>query len=244
MVRLNALTRKALVLLSVALFGLKGMAQIGESRSDLAVGVSGGITLDKIQFVPTIKQNFKLGKTMGATIRYTCEKYFKMICALQAEVNYAELGWQELIETSSDTYERTISYVQIPLFARLGFGREERGLQGYILLGPQVGFYLSDSEKRGGEFSTSTLISRPNGVIQQYKLPIENKFDYGISGGAGLEFSTAVGHFLLDGRYNFSLADIFHNTKQDPFGRSAHGAITVKLTYLFDVIKTKGAIRK
>lgn len=238
------LKRKALLLLPLLLLGSKGMAQIGESRCDLAVGVNGGVTLDKIQFVPTIKQNFKLGKTFGASVRYTCEKYFKMICALQAEVNYTELGWQELIETSSDTYERTISYVQIPLLARLGFGREERGLQGYILLGPQLGFYLSDNEKRSGEFSTSTLLLRPNGVTQQYRLPIQNSFDYGITGGAGLEFSTSVGHFMLDARYNFSLSDIFHNTKQDPFGRSAHGAITAKLTYFFDIIKTKGAIRK
>lgn len=223
---------------------LNAMAQIGEQRGDLAIGVSGGVTLDKISFQPTIKQNFKLGKTMGATIRFTCEKYFKMICALQAEVNYAELGWKELIETSTDTYERTISYVQVPLMARLGFGRELRGLQGYILLGPQIGYYLSEKEVRGGEWTYTNLNNRPNRVTQQYDLPVQNKFDYGICGGAGLEFSTSIGHFMVDARYNFDLSDIFHNSKQDPFGRSAHGAITTKLTYLFDVIKTKGAVRK
>lgn len=220
------------------------MAQIGAPRNDLAIGFNGGITLDKVEFNPTIKQSFKLGKTFGGTIRYTCEKYFNMICALQAEVNYTELGWKELIETSNDTYERTINYIQVPLLARLGFGHEVKGMQGYILLGPQIGFYLSDSDKRSGDWSFTTLNQRPNRVIQQYDLPIQNTFDYGITGGAGVEFSSAVGHFMLDARYNFALSDIFHNSKTDPFGRSAHGAIAVKLTYLFDLVKTKGADRK
>ena len=235
---------KAIILGAALLTGTKSMAQIGEARNDLAIGVSAGSTLDRIEFSPTIKQTWKPGTTFGVSVRYTCEKYFKMICALQAEVNYTQLGWKELIETSTDTYERTINYVQIPLLARLGFGREVRGAQGYIVLGPQIGYYLSESEKRTGEWSNQTLSLRPNHVTQQYDIKVQNKFDYGITGGAGVEFSTPIGHFMVDGRYNFALSDIFRNSKQDPFGRSAHGAISIKATYLFDLITTKGANRK
>lgn len=231
-------------LVALLLTGSKAKAQVGVARNDFAIGVNAGATLDQIDFNPTIKQDWKMGKTFGFTARYTCEKYFAMICALQAEVNYTELGWKELIETSTDTYERTINYVQIPLLARLGFGRELRGFQGYIILGPQIGFYLSDTDKRTGEWSNKTLNLRPNRITQQYDLPIQNTFDYGITGGAGAEFSTPIGHFTLDARYNFALSDIFRNSKQDPFGRSAHGAIAVKLGYLFDLVKTKGVDRK
>lgn len=223
--------------------GTRCMAQIGEHRNDFSIGANAGMTLDKIAFNPTIKQTFKPGMTMGVTARYTCEKYFSMICALQAEVNYTQLGWRELIETSTDTYERTINYLQIPLLANLGFGNEKKGFKGYLLLGPQIGYYLSESEKRTGEWSSTTLYQRPNGVIKQYSLPVQNSFDYGITGGAGAEFSTSIGHFLLDARYNFALSDIFHNSKQDPFGRSAHGAIAIKLTYLFDLVKSQEPIK-
>ena len=67
-------------------------AQIGESRSDLAVGVNGGYLLNTIGFNPTIKQNFHGGTTFGLTVRYTCEKYLSCYSALQGEINYAQMG--------------------------------------------------------------------------------------------------------------------------------------------------------
>lgn len=54
-----------------------------------------------------------------------------------------------------------------------------------------------------------------------------------------MEINTAAGHFIVEGRYCFGLSDIFNNGKSDPFGRSANGAIVAKVSYLFDVIKTK-----
>ena len=71
-------------------------------------------------------------------------------------------------------------------------------------------------------------------------MPVEKKFDYGIVGGGGLEYShPKLGHFLLEARYYFGLGNIYGNTKQDYFGKSNNGAIVIKLSYLFDVIRTK-----
>ena len=218
-------------------------AQVGKPRNDFAVGVNGGYIVNKVDFSPTIKQNWHGGETFGLSLRYTCEKYFSAICAVAAEVNYADMGWRELIETSDETYSRDVRYVQVPIFARLGWGRERRGGQFFIQVGPQLGYYLSDKAHLGGDWTADSPGRRPNGVVQQYTLDVENKFEYGITGGAGVELSTRAGHFILDGRYYFGLSDMFHNGKKDPFGRSANGAITVKLSYLFDVIRTKGEIK-
>ena len=215
-------------------------AQVGEYRNALALGVNGGYVLDKVSFDPTIKQTYHGGTTFGFTMRYTCERYFKMLCAVQAEVNYAQMGWKELIETSSDTYSRTINYIQVPLMARLGFGKEVKGVMGYLVLGPQLGFYLSDKDKRGGEWSAATLALRPNNVVEQYDLPIQNHFEYGIVGGLGMEVNTKhAGHYMIEGRYYFGLSNIFHDGKSDTFGRSANGAIVAKVSYLFDVFNKK-----
>lgn len=214
----------------------KAQAQVGEFRSALAVGVNGGYVLNKVSFNPTIKQSYHGGMTMGVTLRYTCEKYFNMVCAVQAEANYAQMGWKEVIETSSDTYSRTVNYIQVPLLARLSFGREVKGVMGYLVLGPQLGFYLNDKDERVGEWSDETLSKRPNRVTMQYDLSIERTFEYGITGGLGLEVNTRrAGHFMLEGRYFFALSDMFRNGKADPFGRSANGAIVAKVSYLFDV---------
>lgn len=215
-------------------------AQVGDARSDIAIGVNGGALVNKVSFQPTIKQNWKVGETFGLSFRYTCEKYFSAICAITAEVNYANLGWRELIETSEDTYSRDVRYVQMPIFARLGWGRERRGGQFFIQVGPQLGYCLGEKEHRGGEWSDYNLYLRPNHVTQQYDMTVEVPFEYGITGGAGFEFSGKFGHLMLDARYFFALSDMFHNGKKDPFGRSANGPIMVKLSYLFDLKRTKG----
>ena len=74
-------------------------------------------------------------------------------------------------------------------------------------------------------------------MFAQYSMPIEKKFDYGITAGAGLELNTRAGHFLIEGRYYYGLSDIYKNSKKDIFSRSNHSTIVAKVTYLFDIRK-------
>ena len=69
-------------------------AQIGEHRSDFAIGANGGYVLSKVGFTPTVQQKQHGGITGGVSLRYVCEKYFKTICSVYAEVNYAKVGNQ------------------------------------------------------------------------------------------------------------------------------------------------------
>ena len=111
-------------------------AQVGEYRSELSLGVNGGYVMSTVGFDPEIPQQTMGGLTGGLPLRYTCEKYFKSICAIVAEVNYTQTGWKEEILTADDlpvinpvtgqpeAYERQMTYVQVPVFARMGWGRE------------------------------------------------------------------------------------------------------------------------
>lgn len=220
------------------------MAQVGEPRSDLAVGGSAGVAMNRIDFDPSIKQTLHVAPTFGLTLRYACEKYFSTYCALQAEISFARLGWTEDIQNSlgkplPDTYRRDLDYVQVPLLARLGWGKEHNGVMFYLVAGPQIGFCIGDHAKQGSAWTLNEegIPDRPNSLIAQYSMDIEKKFDYGIVGGLGLEWNTHIGHFMLEGRYYFGLADIYGNAKKDVFGRSAHGTIYAKLTYLTDILK-------
>ena len=228
-------------------------AQVGDYRTDLAIGVNGGYAMTRLSFTPDVPQDLLGSVTGGLTIRYTCEKYFSSICAITAEVNYMQAGWKERILDVFDEpvyyegddsdplrYQRRITYVQVPLLARLGWGRERKGLQAFIQLGPQLGFYLDESTETNIVQGRPTQNTRVSSVVAQETMPVENKFDYGIVGGAGIEFShPKVGHFLLEGRYYFGLANIYGNSKSDYFAKSNQSNIVVKLSYLFDVIKTK-----
>lgn len=231
-------------------------SQIGEFRSDLSLGVNGGYVMSSVGFNPEIPQKMHVGITGGLTVRYSCEKYFKSICALVGEVNFTQMGWKEDILTADDMpvinkvtglpeeFQRELTYVQIPIFARLGWGRERKGFQFFFQVGPQVGFFLNDkitSNFNYDERNTSDRVGVQRDATQD-TLAIKNKFDYGISGGLGLEFShPKVGHFLLEGRYYYGLGDIYGNSKRDYFGRSNNSAIVVKLTYLFDIMKTNNS---
>ena len=87
---------KSLILISLFtfLFSLSVSAQVGERRTDLSVGGNAGFLLSRIDFTPSIKQNWKPAPTFGFTARYICEKYFTAICGVQLEVNYANMGWK------------------------------------------------------------------------------------------------------------------------------------------------------
>ncbi|MDD7251794.1 MAG: porin family protein [Prevotellaceae bacterium] len=234
---------RSVCLILACVFVLSASAQIGERRSQLSIGVNGGVALSTIDFDPTIKQYQHIGPTIGVSLRYTCEKYFSTVCALQAELNYTQLGWKENIlnahgEKLKDTYKRDLGYLQLPLLCRLAWGKEQGGVMFFILLGPQLGYYISGTSKQSSTwtFNENGVPDRPNNVYQQYSMKPDRKLDYGLTGGLGLEVNTKHGqHIMLDGRYYYGLNDMYDNGKADVFSRSAHMTISVRATYLFDV---------
>lgn len=238
---------------------LTAHAQIGEHRNDFAIGFNGGYVMSSVGFQPDVQQKQHGGMTFGFSAKYTCEKYFKTICSIYAEVNYAQVGWQEDIldiENNpviiTDTkqpmaYKRTINYVQVPVFAHLAWGRETRGLNIFVNAGPQFGFYLSDSKDTNFDVKNmpKTDNERVSTIVAQDTMAIKNKLDYGIALGLGAEYSIPkVGHFLAEARYYYGLGNIYGSSKRDYFGKSNYGQIVVKVSYLFDITRTKGVKRK
>lgn len=233
---------------------LRTMAQIGEHRNELAIGFNAGYTLSNVGFTPSIQEGMLGNVTAGLSFRYTCEKYFTTVCAIVAELNLSKIGWKEDILDSDDQpvinsvtgvaeeFERELTYVQLPLMARLGWGRERKGVQGFFQVGPQIGYYISDKKTANFDFDDRNTTDRVGAMQEAVNdtLEIQNKLDYGIVGGAGIEFShPKIGHFILEGRYYYGLGDIFKNSKSDYFGRSNNNIITIKLTWLFDIVRSK-----
>lgn len=249
--------RKLLSTAISLLIVVSAMAQIGSHRNDMSIGVNGGYVLSNVGFNPKINQSMHGGLTGGFSFKYVCEKYFSTVCSVQAEVNYSQIGWKENIIDLEDKpvinsvtnvaeeYSRTINYIQIPVFAHLAWGREVKGLQFFFQAGPQVGFCLSESTKMNFELEQRNFEQRANNTVTQDTMAVENKFDYGIAAGAGIEYShPKIGHLQLEARYYYGLGNIYGDSKRDFFGKSNFGNIVVKLTYLFDVTRTKDVKRR
>jgi hypothetical protein len=245
--------RQRIVLLMLCLgMAASSYAQVGEHRNDLSVGFNAGYVFSNVSFQPKVGQTMHGGITAGFTFKYICEKYFKTICAIQAEVNYASIGWKEEILNIHDApvintvtglpeeYQRTINYIQVPVFAHLGWGKEQKGLQFFFQAGPQFGYFLSESTKTNFKVEERNAEERVNNNVAQDTMAVEHKFDYGIAAGVGMEYShPKIGRMMLEARYYYGLGNIYGDSKRDYFGRSNFGNIVVKFTYLFDLIRTK-----
>ena len=126
----------------------RAVAQVGEYRNEFSVGGGVGVALNSVGFTPRVPQGMHIGPTAGVTARYVCEKYYSMICSIVAEVNYTSLGWKENILDAFDQkvinpvtgnaeeYSRTITYLQVPIFAHLAWGKEHSGCNFFFRAGP------------------------------------------------------------------------------------------------------------
>ena len=223
--------------LIVLLFTASSFVQAQQYRTfkpELTVGVGAGPVFTSIDFVKSIPQNTTQGLSGGVTLRYITEKHLGLL----AELNYTQRGWTEDFSETEHTdhsYSRTLNYIELPLMTHIYFGSKVRFV---INLGPQLSYMFSDKASMNDALSKYISdikeIDPDNPVGLQYET-IDNKFDYGLLAGAGVEFDTGIGNFILEGRYYFGLGDSFDNSrsKVGNFSRSAHRYMAAKLTYYF-----------
>jgi len=208
-------------------------AQIIETTPyEYAIGASSGATFSSVSFSPRVLQNTQTGLTIGLTGRMAMGKNV----GLQVELNYAQQGWDEKFESAYPTgeedvpalpnykYNRLLNYFQLPFCTHIRFGG--KNTKTFINAGPQIGYLLSEStnENLNG--------AQPGRVNMQHDMAVQKKFEWGISGGLGIEIRTGIGCFSLEGRYLYALGDIYNTRREDPFSKASGQTIIVKLTYL------------
>lgn len=191
-------------------------------KPELYVGTNQGVNLwPHVSFTPAVTQNFDIRYRGGFTMRYINLKYF----GFQAELNYSQQGWSETSDTG-ELYNRRFDYLELPVLAHIYFGKKNTKF--FVNLGPEVRYMVYD-------FADGIFSLLPG--VQQTK-EIENRFDYGIVGGLGVEYrNKKAGVFQLEARYHFGLGNVFNSTKKDYFSTSNNQAISVSLVYLFNVLK-------
>ncbi len=199
------------------------------------LGGGAGATFSNMQFSPHVKQALVQGVTAGLTARYTEENIFGLV----GELCVAQRGWKEGFEKDEGQwlYERTLTYITLPVLCHIYFGTDR--VKGFVNLGPSVSYMLSSGIRSDFDYANPDM--GPDSPFryretEQMTLPVKNRMDYGILGGAGVEFVFARRHSLmLEGRYYFGLGSIFSSKKRDPFSASRCTSIEVSLGYMFRV---------
>ena len=182
-------------------------------KRQLQIGVGGGPIFSEIDFVTTVPQNTTKGFTAGIAAKFLSEKHLGII----AELNYTQRGWTEdFSETDfvEHAFSHTLNYLELPLMTHIYFGRRVKFI---INLGPQISYLFSSSMSMNDALSDylhNILDEEPDNPIGIRYRSADNKFDYGLLGGAGMEFDTGIGSFALEARYYFGLGDAYDNSRK------------------------------
>ncbi len=170
-----------------------------------SVGPEVGISVSKYG-KDAITNDFKSGAIGGLFLTYSILNSF----AITTKLLYSQKGASF---ESSDT-KQTLNYIEVPLIGRF-FLNKEGNFRPNIFVGPSFGFLAGATNKVG---------SSDRVAIDGYK-NIFNNFDFGVTGGLGLNFLVATETYLvIDARYTHGLSDITianGNVNNGAFGLTA-----------------------
>lgn len=158
------------------------------------LGVHTGWNLCYTNFIPTIGQEIYAANNTGLVFRHVRDPRV----GLQLEVNFAHKGWIEKRDTVSD-YRRVMQTIDFPALAVFVFGKRK------VKLAFSIGPYLSYRRKE-----TERLNLADSSSFRSYYLkPLENKWEFGLMAGLGLEWHSRIGIFALRGSYHYGLSNLF-----------------------------------
>ena len=204
-------------------------------ESHVHLGVHGGVSLSNVSFYPHIKEQLLPGTQFGVAFRFAEERHV----GIMAELNVEQRGWKENFEEYNrmfNYYHRT-TYVELPILTHIFFG--SRVVKGFFNLGPELCYMISDNIKSNFDYMNPDKVEgfpAENRHTAQMGMEIKNRFDYGITAGAGIEFVVMRRHsIMLEGRYYYGLGNIFPAAKKDYFSASRGSSILVTLGYMFRV---------
>ena len=222
---------RRIVLLLTVFLGIMGAKAQTHYIPHVWVGGHAGMTMSEMSFSPSVRQSMVQGMTAGLSFRYAEERHVGLI----AEFNISQRGWKEDFEGAPFSYSRRLTYMEIPVLTHIFFGSPK--FKGFFNLGPVVGYMIGDNIK--SDFDYAHPDQEPgfplsNRSTEQMAMEIKNKFDYGITAGAGCEFVVKRRHaFSLEARYYFGLGNIYPSSKKDTFSASRGTSIMVTLGYMF-----------
>lgn len=212
-----------LLIISLQILSL-AKAQESDFRPRFMIGPTGGVNLSSVIFQPTIQEKIKLGYDAGIVMRYDVTRF----AGVWVEVDYSMRGWKEVNENVPGyEYTRSVSFVNVPVMTHFMIG--SGAVKATIDAGAHFGYYL-------GERSNTILPDdgETKGVVTvHHDTPIQNKFAWGVGGGAGVEYHTRHMVVGVRGSYVYGFGDLFHNTRSDIFVKSSEQIIAAKAYVLY-----------
>jgi hypothetical protein len=221
------MTLRNLVICSLFVLSASYATAQYNTKSEWYLGPTAGATASTVTLVPKMVDKFyTLGRNGGISVRYISEANF----GLQVELKYSESGWKEDYYQSKIwsqyTYSRKLRFIEIPILSHL---YTTTGAASFFLnLGADFQYLLSESEEN----------KSPTSMWQHGKL-VETPLQYGILGGAGLEFKIGRAVVGLEGRYCYNLSNLFNDAVGNDFVNSNLQVISLNLNLMMQLSGVK-----
>jgi len=212
--------KKYLILLLITGCSFAAFAQPKDFKTELYIGVKGGMTFSKVRFYPNVVESFEQGNTGGIMFRLISEPHI----GFQVEVNYTQKGWKE----DSIGYSRRLNYITVPVMTHVNIGK--KAFRFTLNLGPEVAYKFSEEEKFSAP--SAVLVTDP-GYRTYTGKPTDTQLDFLFTAGIGMEYHLKKGGaFSLEGRAFYSLPNLFDPDKY-PYKVSQSNGAQVTFAYLF-----------
>ncbi len=213
------------------------------ARSQMLMGIKAGFNASKINFSPYFDQynyfvrfNYKPGYSGGLVFQYFSEKKL----GLQAELLYSQKGFiTHYDDQLNNQYERDIDYLSLPVITH--FYILQKNTTPFLLLGTYGSLAIHSREI----YYDNHAITRE--VNYTFNSSRDNRWEFGILGGAGIKRIFPFGTLQLQGEFSYSFTSLYKwgarsdNTPLDAYFKIPETAesqvITISLSYLFTLKK-------
>ena len=189
------------------------------------------------------EESLLLGFNVGLATNIMISEHFSVAPELLFSQKGLKARYLESYEDAIGKFDYTstlvakISYLEVPVLARLTFGR------GYINMGPSVGYWLGGSYKESG-YDEREAYSEEGRIkfVDKYS---ENdsgegevlredakRLDLGAVFGGGIVMNTRAGDLLLDLRYQRGLTNL-QKLEDTGYDRFKNNTVSASVIYLF-----------
>ncbi len=202
-----------------------GLAQVD-------IGIKGGGHVSQVLFEPNIGLNFDFlpGIETGIVAKVSANPNV----ALQAELNFSQKGWIEDMRSPSDpqeifNLERTqtfrYNYLQVPILTHIYVGGEK--FKVFLNLGPHFALLMGADSSRSADAQETDI------AAYRYESSTAVNFEYGVTAGAGINFTIGKSTFQAEARLTQGLNNIVNRDSQNAPTASLNQVAGVSLTYFF-----------
>ena len=174
-------------------------------KVDHYVGIRGGYAMGNARFEPTRQTEYKMGLMLGGLVYKFDVPAQKYVGCIEANINWSQRGYRVFQSfESDDVYERKWNSIEIPILWQPYLPLSKGGSRFYLSAGPYFSYAYS-SEYR--EFNQATGEVYEQGKYE-YDPTRDNRWEYGITFGAGLLFAIKRFSISAEFRYNIGLSDV------------------------------------